>query len=333
MNSTNNSLNSNKDFGSHKNDNLREKRNSFYLNNVILNKSLKIRLNSAFIHKKNSHKHLIDLKRVLNNQNYYYDSCYSDNQRSEKHLKLKEICNDLIEKNILKEKLILNKKKKFISFFAIEKNKDLYNKVDKYKSSMIKFCTSKIEMFLKNIHHEKKCGKVNFNKLKKEILINSKERKLLANVTKYYIVKSMRKDRHKIMTNIVNLKYAYKLSRDNFKIFLTPKNISNKLEIGINTNIFENFQLDHYEKKKDSPMKLDSIIKKYSNHLNIVRLTLTSLKFINNFLLNDRLITKTKEQLNIKLIFRNFIIMNNRTRKDRQKRETNKVSSLFISFK
>ena len=183
-------------------------------------------------------------------------------------------------------------------------------------------------MFLKNIHHEKKCGKVNFNKLKKEILINSKERKLLANVTKYYIVKSMRKDRHKIMTNIVNLKYAYKLSRDNFKIFLTPKNISNKLEIGINTNIFENFQLDHYEKKKYSPMKLDSTIKKYSNHLNIVRLTLTSLKFINNFLLNDRLITKIKEQIDIKLIFRKFIVMNNRTRKERQKRQTNKVSSI-----
>ena len=328
MNNTNNSLNSNKDYGNVKNDNLRGKRNSFFVNNVILNKSLKIRLNSAFIHKKNSYKHLIDLKKVLNNKNYYYDSCSSDNQRNEKNLKLKEICDDLIEKNILKEKEILKQKNKFISFFAVDKDKNSFNKAEKYKSSMINLCTSKIEKFLKNIHHEKKYGKTNFIKLKKEILINVKERKLLKNVTKYYIIKSMKKDQHKIMKNIVHLKYAYKLSRDNFKINLTPKNISSLLEIGNNSNIFDNFQLENLEKKKEIPIKLDSIIKKNSNHLNIVRLTLTSLQFINNFLLNDRLIKKTKELLNINLIFRKFLIMNHKTRKDRQNKQTNKISTI-----
>lgn len=327
VNNINNTLDYNKDFGSFENENLRKKRNSFIINNVVLNKTLKIRLNSAFIHKKNSYNNLIDLKKIFNNKNYYYyDSCSSDNQRSEKHLKLKEICNDLIEKNILREQLILNQKKKFISFFEIDKDKNIFNKAEKYKSSMINLCTNKIEKFLKNIHQDKKFGKINYKKLKKEILINVKERKILTNVTKYYFCKSIKKNFHKVITNIVHLKYAYKLSRDNFKINLTPKNISYKLENGFNINIFENFKLDNIDYKIYTPIKLDSSKKKNLNHLNIVRLTLTSLKFINNFLLNDRLIEKKKFLLNIQLIFRKFMLIKNKTRKEKQKKQTNKVS-------
>ncbi len=291
-NYTNNLNNSNNKFGSDKKENF-IKRESIFINNTVIKSNKKMRINSALNHKRNLSKKLSDIKKELYNIFGSYDSC--DNQKSEKKLKLKEICSNLIEKNKLREKQIQNQKNKFISFFSLENNED---KSIKYKNSLINLCSKKVKKFRNFVNREKKYGKTNFQKIKDEILINEKEKRILANVTKYYFLKMEKTEIKKQRTNIVFLNYAYKLSKKYFKIEINPKNISAKLQNDVSSNLFESFQIVNNEKRRGStPLSVFKfrnlfvpLLKKNSNHinkLNIFRITLRSLKFINNFIIKD----------------------------------------------
>jgi hypothetical protein len=291
-NYTNNLNNSNNKFGSDKKENF-IKRESIFINNTVIKSNKKMRINSALNHKRNLSKKLSDIKKELYNIFGSYDSC--DNQKSEKKLKLKEICSNLIEKNKLREKQIQNQKNKFISFFSLENNED---KSIKYKNSLINLCSKKVKKFRNFVNREKKYGKTSFQKIKDEILINEKEKRILANVTKYYFLKMEKTEIKKQRTNIVFLNYAYKLSKKYFKIEINPKNISAKLQNDVSSNLFESFQIVNNEKRRGStPLSVFKfrnlfvpLLKKNSNHinkLNIFRITLRSLKFINNFIIKD----------------------------------------------
>ena len=291
-NYTNNLNDSNKKFGSDKKENF-IKRESIFINNTVIKSNKKMRINSALNHKRNLSKKLSDIKKELYNIFGSYDSC--DNQKNEKKLKLKEICSNLIEKNKLREKQIQNQKNKFISFFSLENNED---KSIKYKNSLINLCSKKVKKFRNFVNREKKYGKTNFQKIKDEILINEKEKRILANVTKYYFLKMEKIEIKKQRTNILVLNYAYKLSKKYFKIEINPKNISAKLQNDVRSNLFESFQLINNEKRRGStPLSVFKfrnlfvpLLKKNSNHinkLNIFRITLRSLKFINNFIIKD----------------------------------------------
>ena len=328
-NYTNNLNDSNKKFGSDKKEKF-IKRESIFINNTVIKSNKKMRINSALNHKRNLSKKLSDIKKEFYNIFGSYDSC--DNQKSEKKLKLKEICSNLIEKNKLREKQIQNQKNKFIFFFSLENNED---KSIKYKNSLINLCSKKVKKFRNFVDREKKYGKTNFQKIKDEILINEKEKRILANVTKYYFLKMEKIEIKKQRTNILVLNYAYKLSKKYFKIEINPKNISAKLQNDVRSNLFESFQLINNEKRRGStPLSVFKfrnlfvpLLKKNSNHinnLNIFRITLRSLKFINNFIIKDLFVETniTYKQLVYRMKTLKFISSRNKFFKSMFKKKT-----------
>ena len=327
----NNSLMLNKNFGSEKKESF-QKRESIFIGNPILNNHIKMRINSALNHKRSSSKKLTNIKKLLYN-NFFgsYDSC--DNQTNKKILKLKEICSNLIEKNKLRENQIKNQKEKFISFFSIKNNEN--DKSIKHKNSLISLCIKKVKKFMNFVCKEKKYGKTNFQKFKDEMLINEKERKILMKVTKYYFLKMEKNENEKERTNIVDLKYAYQLSKKYFKIQINPKNISAKLENGVPSNLFESFQIVNDVKRRGStPLSIFQFrnlfvpsTKKNSNYLNklnVFRITLRSLKYINTFILKDYLVEKNSKykQLVYQMKTIKFIASRNKIFKSMFKKKT-----------
>ena len=192
-----------------------------------------------------------------------------------------------------------------------------------------------MKKFRNFVDREKKYGKTNFQKIKDEILINEKEKRILANVTKYYFLKMEKIEIKKQRTNILVLNYAYKLSKKYFKIEINPKNISAKLQNDVRSNLFESFQLINNEKRRGStPLSVFKfrnlfvpLLKKNSNHinnLNIFRITLRSLKFINNFIIKDLFVETniTYKQLVYRMKTLKFISSRNKFFKSMFKKKT-----------
>ena len=144
-----------------------------------------------------------ELKKLINYNDFDYHKSYiSDNQSSEKkQIKLKEICSILIERNKIREQHIQIQNNKFISFFLIERENEINEKCNKHKDSIIKCCSAKIKKFLRNIKYEKKYEIKNFKKMKNEILINEKERRLLTVVTNFYYKKLKKEFEKEIVEN------------------------------------------------------------------------------------------------------------------------------------
>ena len=141
-------------------------------------------------------------------------------------------------------------------------------------------------------------------------------------------------------TNILVLNYAYKLSKKYFKIEINPKNISAKLQYDVRSNLFESFQLINNEKRRGStPLSVFKfrnlfvpLLKKNSNHinkLNIFRITLRSLKFINNFIIKDLFVETniTYKQLVYRMKTLKFISSRNKFFKSMLK---NKIKKPFF---
>ena len=349
-----NSLIINKEFGKRNKENVFEKRYSYFINNIVPYKTFKFRVRSAVNHKRSLTKPIIDIKKLINyNEFDYYKSYISDNQSSEKkQIKIKEICSILIERNKIREQHIQIQNNKFISFFSIERENEINEKCNKHKDSIINCCSTKIKKFLRNIKYEKKYEIKNFKKMKNEILINEKERRLLTVVTKFYY-KKLKIEFQKERTNIVHLKYAYKLSSVNFPIILNPKNISIKLETNLRTDLFENFTKinndlanksetltnSNTKKKTNSNIVYKKIFRKNSSTSNVIRLSLKALKFINNFAIKDahkekktrvyiqfvnriqQLIPQKKNKL--KFFLKNSTFLNLKSKYDIQKKKTN----------
>ncbi len=323
-------------FGNEKKENIFKKRYSFYINKVLLNKSL--RVNSAINRKKKS-KQIIDLKHLFNYDKIdLYDSCLSDNQNNEKNMKLSDICVTLIEQNQLREIQYQTQKNKLISFFSIDN--ETFNKAEKYKTPIIDSCINKIKKFIKIFRSEKKNTKINFKDIKYKLLINEKERKILKNVTNYFFKKLIIAELCKEWTNIVHLKYAYSLSENYFKITLNPKNLSFKLENNSKINIFESFKLENKNLRRGSfpvfsfkfkNLIINPLIKKKSTcHSKVYRLSSKSIKYINNFVLKD---CHKDEQLKVYKLFVNRIQMLIPEKKRRYKNYYWKKSAIAINIK
>jgi hypothetical protein len=93
-----NSLIINKEFGKRNKENVFEKRYSYFINNIVPYKTFKFRVRSAINHKRSLTKPIIDIKKLINYNDFDYHKSYiSDNQSSErKQIKLKVICIILI---------------------------------------------------------------------------------------------------------------------------------------------------------------------------------------------------------------------------------------------
>ena len=326
-----------KNFRSDNKENLFKKRNSFFRNKFLLNKSIKAY--SAKSKRKKS-KQIIDLKHSINNdKTCLYDSCVSDNQNNEKKMKLTDIYVNLIEQNQLREMQYQTRKNKLISFLSIDKENEPFNKAEKYKIPIIDSCVNKIKKFIQIFCAEKKIAKINFKEIKYQLLINERERKILNNVTKYYFKKLIIAELCKEWTNIVHLKYAYRLSENYFKISLNPKTLFSKLENKNSVNIFESFKLEKKDNKRRGSFPalsfkfnlLNPLLKKKSTfHSKIFRLTTKSIKYINTFLLKD---CHKDEQLKVYKLLVNRIQMLFPEKKRRYKNYFWKKSAIAINIK
>ena len=169
-----------------------------------------------------------------------------------------------------------------------------------------------IKKNLKN--YIKKEEKLDLMKIKKDILISEKTKKI-ENLVLKFIEKSKKKIK-KIMKNIILYNYACNLSEIYFTLNLFPKALRIKLEIDSQTNFIDNFSLNHQRRR--SSIQMDDISKlstiffelkptKKNSENTIIRISKKSIKYVNEFMILDfyNLTSKTYEIVNKEIINNN----------------------------
>ena len=285
----------------------RRSRNSFFVSNTEINKKMKFRIFSG----KNLRNRNNLLKTIPNNLNENYPS---DCPMEIKQFRLRELCKNLIEKNKLKQIEIQKKKLNFVSKFnVINENID---KLDTIKNQLItNYIINIKDEIKKNLkNYIKKEEKLDLMKIKKDILISEKTKKI-ENLVLKFIEKSKKKIK-KIMKNIILYNYACNLSEIYFTLNLFPKALRIKLEIDSQTNFIDNFSLNHQRRR--SSIQMDDISKlstiffelkptKKNSENTIIRISKKSIKYVNEFMILDfyNLTSKTYEIVNKEIINNN----------------------------